>query len=131
MIKKYYGIYDLTAKNYLNPLEAKNHADAIRLFTTFVNGDKEQSNIARYPHQFILYHMFDMDDVLGTVGTFNDKTSELESQTTPTELIIGSACLEEERHTYTVKDLITRLKLELGNDNIIDITDSHTGAATK
>ena len=74
MIKKFYSIYDLTAKMHLNPLEAKNHSDAIRLFTTFVNGDKEQSNVARYPHQFILYHTFDLDDMSGMTGTYNEQT---------------------------------------------------------
>ena len=122
MIKKFYSILDLTAKTFLNPLEAKNHSDAIRMFTTFVNGDKEQSNVASYPNQFILYHLFDMDDLLGTTGTYNPQTQKLEPQAPPTELITGTACVEEQNKTYTIDDLMYKLTEKLIENNVVDLT---------
>ena len=131
MIKKYYSILDLTAKHFLNPLEAKNHGDAIRIFTTFVNGDKDQTNVARYPNQFILYHIFDMDDKLGTTGTYNEQTQKLEPQQPPTELIIGTACVEEPNQKFTISDLMYKFKQELENSNIVDLETSSLKKETK
>ena len=121
MIKKFYSIFDSTAKHFLNPLEAKNHGDAIRLFTTFVNGDKENSNIARYPTQFTLFHMYDMDDVTGYTGTYNDTEGKMEKQKAPLELIIGAVCVEENQKQFTLKDLKEQIKSELQRENVVDI----------
>lgn len=117
MIKKFYAIMDTTAKLYLNPLEAKNHGDAIRLFTTFVNGDKEQSNIARYPQQFSLFHVFDLDDKTGVVGTYDENQDKMQPQQSPQELINGAMCVEEENLRYTTKQLINMLKVAIEADN--------------
>ena len=119
MIKKFYSIFDTTAQLFLNPLEAKNDGDAVRLFTTFVNGNKQESNIARYPQHFILFHVYDMDDQTGMTGTFNLQTQKLEKQSSPKELIIGLSCVEEP--TYTMKDAISKLREELKNQNVVDI----------
>jgi hypothetical protein len=120
MIKKFYAIMDTTAKAFLNPLEAKNHGDAIRLFTTFVNGDKEQSNIARYPQQFTLFHMFDMDDKTGVVGTYDDAQDKMQPQQTPHELMNGAMCVEEENLRYTTKQLIQLIKNAAETENVVD-----------
>jgi len=119
MIKKFYSIFDTTAQLFLNPLEAKNDGDAIRLFTTFVNGNKQESNIARYPQHFILFHVYDMDDKTGKTGTYNIQSQKLEEQSSPKELIIGLSCVEEE--TYTIKDAVSLLREELKNKNVVDI----------
>lgn len=123
MIKRFYSIYDTQARIYMNPIVAQNHADAIRLFTTFVNDKNKETTISRYPHQFILFHLFDMDDVLGRVGTLNETKNELIDKNEPRELIIGTACVEEENKKYTVKELITLMKVELQADNVINIAD--------
>lgn len=115
MIKKFYSIFDTTAGHFLNPLEAKNHADAIRLFTTFVNGDKDQSNIARYPTQFVLFHMFDFDDKTGITGTYSNEKSTMEKQEPPKELIIGAACVEEQNKKFTINELRQLLNEEPQN----------------
>ena len=123
MIKKHYAMFDTKAQHFLNTFECINHGDAIRLFTTFVNGDKEKSNISRYPEHFILFYMYDYDDKTGMTGTYNETTQTLEAQKPPQELIIGVAVLEEQRTTYTVKQLITMLKAELGTENVVNIAE--------
>lgn len=124
MIKKHYAMFDTTAQNFLNTFESTNHADAIRLFTTFVNGDKEKSNIARYPTQFMLFYMFDIDDKTGMVGTYNIESDEMEKQKPPKELIIGASCIEEQNKLYTIHELTTMLKAELSNQNVVDLANA-------
>ena len=127
MIKRFYSLYDVTAKHYLNPIVASNDGDAIRLFTTFVNGNKEESNIAKYPHQFILFHMYDLDDANGKLGTLNTTTNELDPLSHPRELMIGTQVQEDQQKTFTVKELITMLKAELNLENVIDISEKSLG----
>ena len=118
MIKKFYSMFDSTAQIFLNPLEAKNHGDAIRLFTTFVNGDKEQSNIARYPTHYTLFHLYDMDDQTGMTGTYDDTKQELGKQQPPKELIIGASCVEAENRKFTIKELVNMIEQEQSQQNV-------------
>ena len=102
MVKKNYAVFDVATGIFLNTLTFLNHADAIRWFTTMVNGDKEQSNIARYPTQFMLFYMYDMDDKTGMVGSYNEIKDVMEKQKPPKELIIGAACVEEEKKSNRI-----------------------------
>jgi hypothetical protein len=123
MIKKHYSVFDTTSQQFLNPLVFVNHGDAIRWFTTVVNDEKKESNIAKYPTQFMLFFMYDMDDKTGMTGTWNAEQSKMDPQKTPQELIIGAACVEEQEKTFTVKQLVTMLKTELHTDNVINLAD--------
>ena len=126
MIKRFYNIYDTVGKMYLNPLVAVNDADAIRIFTTFVNGDKETSNIAKYPHQYILFHHFDMDDQTGQIGNLNVKTNMLEKLELPRELIVGVSCVDDsnKEQKYTIQDIALMLKEVDYPDNVKSITEA-------
>jgi len=123
MIKKHYSIFDTTAQCFLNPFECKNHADAIRLFTTFVNGDSKESNIALYPTQFMLFYMYDLDDKTGITGTYSAETATMDKQKPPRELINGAACKNQESQSFTVKQLVTMLKAEIGQENILNMAN--------
>jgi hypothetical protein len=121
MIVKYYAIMDLKAQHFLKVLAFQNHGEAIRWFSTQVNGNKQESLIARFPSDYMLFHMFDMDDKTGMTGT--ELNGELKTQETPKELIMGASCIEEENKQFTVKELITLLKTELNLDNVVNLTD--------
>lgn len=124
MIKKHYAIFDTTAGHYMNPLVFGNHGEAIRWFTTQVNGDKNENLIAKYPHQFVLFFMYDMDDKTGITGTWNTEKQELLKQELPKELIIGAACIEEENKTFTVKELITMIDTHFNNKNVVELANA-------
>ena len=57
-----YALYDKKVKAYLNPVEFKNHADAVRWLETIVNTEKDETNISKYPNDFILVHVANFDD---------------------------------------------------------------------
>lgn len=98
--KKMYSILDTAAQTFLNPITLKTDAEAIRFFTTEVNGDREKSNIARYPHQFVLFRMQDFDSQTGLYDTTMK----------PRELIIGTSCVEPENKKYTLQEIRDLLK---------------------
>jgi hypothetical protein len=123
MIKKHYALFDTTAQNFHNTLVFQNHGEAIRWFTTVVNDkDNKENLIAKYPTQFMLFYMFDIDDKTGFTGHWNVEKQEMEKQKPPQELIIGASCVEEANKAFTVRELITMLKAELG-DNVIKLTE--------
>lgn len=88
-----YSVYDKVAKAYLNPLVCVNDADAIRLFTNFVNEDNQQSQVANSPEHFSMWRLGTMDALSGKLEDDRE------------ELISGNACKNEEKK-YTIKDLI-------------------------
>jgi hypothetical protein len=123
MIKKHYAVFDTTAQMFLNTLVFINHADAIRWFTSVVNDENQETNIAKYPQQFMLFYMYDMDDKTGMTGSYDEIKGELMPQKTPQELILGVSCKEESERKWTTKELITMLKTELNLDNVVNITE--------
>jgi hypothetical protein len=122
MIKKHYAVFDTTAQHFLNTIVFINHSDAIRWFTSVVNDEKKETNIAKYPQQFMLFYMYDMDDKTGMTGTYNEANQKLEKQEPPKELILGASCQEEQNRSFTVNDLVTMLKSRLDLDNVVEIT---------
>lgn len=105
-IRKNYSVLDTTAQTFLNTLTFVNDADAIRWFTTMVNGNKAESNIAAYPHQFILFRTSDFDDKRGMyTGQIDNK--ELLN---PKEIIAGHSLVQEENKAFTIQELREMLK---------------------
>lgn len=105
MIVKQFSILDTAAQAFLNHIAFKSEAEAIRWFTTMVNGDETESNIARYPHQFILYRLHDWDSQTGMfLSTMDGKDIR-----TPKELVIGTSVKEPQNLKYTIQDLAVML----------------------
>lgn len=124
MIKKHYALFDTTAQNFLNPLTFQNHGEAIRWFTTQVNGDKSENLVAKYPTQFMLFYMYDLDDKTGMTGNWSEEKQEMLKQEVPKEIILGASCIEEQNQNFTVRQLITMLKAEIGNENVVDLANA-------
>lgn len=55
-----YSLYDETMKAYNLPNPARNDGDAIRQCQNMV--EKGQGNLAKYPNQFTLFHLYTWDD---------------------------------------------------------------------
>ena len=121
MINRNYAIHDLKAGHFLNPLVFGNDAEAIRWFTTMVNSDKKENNIARHPSDYMLFYMFDSDNKTGHTGTWSPTENKMLSQDSPKELIMGSSCIEPENKTFTINELVGMLKIELAKDNVTPI----------
>ena len=113
MKKQMYSLLDHTAQVFLNPLSFINDHDAIRWFGTVVNNKDEKTNISNHPEQFTLFRLADYDDQLGTYDAVMQ----------PKQIITGMQVQEEELKSYTVKDLIAMLKMELQTDNVINIAE--------
>jgi hypothetical protein len=124
MIKRHYAIHDLKAGYFFNSLVFQNDADAIRWFTTQVNGDKKENLISRNPGDFMLFYMFDIDDKTGMVGKWNPAENKLEKQEAPKELIMGNSCVEDENKQFSINELVGMLKMELEKDNVHDISEA-------
>ena len=108
---KHYSVLDTAAQAFLNLIAFPTDSAAIRWFDHQVNqGDKQTSNFAAYPQQFILYRIGEMDD----------KTGHFETLDTPIELITGTAVQEEAAKAFTVRELITALESHFRSNNIID-----------
>ena len=118
-IKKMYALLDHTSSIFLNPINFINDGDAIRWFTTVVNNKEEQTNINKYPEQYTLYRLSDWDDATG-LNQPRENEKDLTSSA-PKQLITGIQVQTEETKTYTVKQLITMLRANLGEENIVDI----------
>lgn len=101
-----YSILDTAAQTFLNPVTFITDAEAIRWFTTVVNSDREENNIARYPNQFILYRIGSFD---ASLGRYEDCS--------PKELIIGTSCVTDK--TYGVKEITKIL------DEYFNKTETH------
>ena len=100
MKKNLYSIYDKAVGSYMNPLVCINDAEAIRLFTTFVNEDNPQSNLANYPEQFAMWR----------IGTMDDESSTLEVD--QKELITGNSVVTP-KETFQIEDIINMVKEKL------------------
>lgn len=114
-IKKQYALLDTQIKAFLNAFSATTDAEAIRLFTTWVNDDKNETNINKYPQHFSLYYMGDYDDQFGTW------IQERDGKSIKKELIIGMSVKEDMDKKFTIAELIQMLKAELQTENIIEI----------
>lgn len=79
-IEKMYGIYDLKARQYEQPLYLPHHAAAIRMVKDIM--DNPKSIIGKYPEDFELHYM----------GTY-DKETGLHANVNVPELIISLANL--------------------------------------
>ena len=90
MIKRTYTLYDSTAQIFMRPFEALNDGDAIRLFTTWINDDKNETNINKYPQQFGLWYL----------GDFDDKTGTYTQDSQPKEIFFGTQAVEETKLTH-------------------------------
>lgn len=128
MIKKQYALFDTATSSFHNPVHLINDGDAIRLFTSWVNPSKEQepTNVSKYPQHFSMWYVGDFDDKTGRFGTFDEKTQTFTDKSQPRELIAGNSVKLEENTSFTVKELITMLKMELGQENVIQVTDYAT-----
>jgi hypothetical protein len=93
MIKNIYAMYDKQVGSYLAPLTLETDAEAIRVFTTWVNADDKQNNVSLYPEHFSMWK-------LGTVDTTSGNL-----ETEQKELITGNAC-KVSKKKYTIEDLI-------------------------
>lgn len=109
MNKKYYALLDTQIGAFLNPFTATTDAEAIRLFTTWVNDSSQPTNINKYPHHFSLFY----------IGTFDDKTAVFSNEGKK-ELIIGVSVQEEQEKKFTIKELMQMFETHMGG-NVIDI----------
>jgi putative alpha-1,2-mannosidase len=125
MIKKTYALFDTATSSFHNPVHCLNDGDAIRLFTTFVNPQEgeQPTNVSKYPQHFSIWYVGDFDDKTGRYGTFDEKTQTFTDKSQPRELIAGNSVKQEANQNFTVKELITMLKMELGQENIVQVSD--------
>ena len=96
MNKKQFAIMDFTIGAFLNAFTATNDAEAIRLFTTWINdSETPNNNLHKYPTSYSLFYL----------GDFDDKTGNWVQPETKKELILGVSCVEEEKQKFTIKEL--------------------------
>lgn len=100
-----YALYDATAKTFLRPVICTNDGDAIRLFTNWVNDEKKETNISKYPEQFKMYYVGEWDDEKGVFDTADH----------PTEIIHGIQLIAKQDKRYTLEDLINTILKTQGN----------------
>lgn len=125
-----YAIYDSVAMIFLNPISLTNDGDAVRWFAGIINNKEEKSNISNHPEQFSIYRLLDYNDKTGKFEHSDaDKERGISEGQYPKLLITGVECQEEQERKFTVKELITMLKMELGQDNVIDLANAQS--ATK
>lgn len=65
-----YSLYDETLKAFNIPNPARNDADAIRQCQNIL--EKGTGNIAKYPNQFTLFHLYTWDDETLEITRVND-----------------------------------------------------------
>ena len=121
MIQKQFAIHDLKAGHFLNCLTFQNEGEAIRWFSTQVNGDKETNMVARNPNDFMLFYMFDLDNKTGMTGSWYPETNTMEKQKAPKELIMGGSCIEEQNKQWTINELVAMLQKQM-DDKVTPIT---------
>lgn len=86
-------MFDKQVNAFMAPLVVETDAEAIRIFTTWVNsGDKNQT-VSMYPEHFALWKL----------GSYDTSNGNLE--TDQKELITGNACKNDEPK-YTIKELM-------------------------
>lgn len=85
MNKNLYAMFDKQANAYMAPIHLETDAEAIRLFTTWVNEDNKQSNVSLYPEHFSLWRLGSYDTASGNLNTDQK------------ELITGNACKKGEQ----------------------------------
>ena len=104
-IKQQFALFDSTISAFLNPLVFTNEGDAIRWFTTIVNGTEESTNINKYPEQFSLWRLADYDDKLGTY----------DKDMIPKQLIIGMSVKDDQEKKFTINELKDMFTEEINN----------------
>jgi hypothetical protein len=112
MIKKFYSILDHTAGVFLNPYTVTNDGEAIRLFTTFVNAEHDETNISKYPEQFSLWYLGEFDDVLGEYKNAENK-----------QLITGVAVQDNVKKKLSLEEIVNMFEMELKSRGVIDIAE--------
>jgi hypothetical protein len=130
MIKKHYALLDHTAQVFLNSLPFKTDAEAIRWFTSQVNGNPQESLIAAYPEQYTLYRVADFDDKTGCyqprdIDKKKAKGREItEADSKPMEIITGVVVQEEEKYRYSIEDIIKKIEMLIQNKNVSSIQEA-------
>ena len=115
MKRKQYALFDSAAKMFLNPFSAQNDGDAIRVFTSWVNDPKKESNVALYPQQFTLFYL----------GEYDDQHGKFIQEEVNKELIQGISVQQEEEKKFTLNDLVTMLEMRLKERSAPEISKSH------
>lgn len=65
MIYKVYSIFDTEVKAYMQPFFLRSKGEAIRALTSLL--EDKNSNVAKYPEQFVLFEIGDYDDEKGLI----------------------------------------------------------------
>jgi hypothetical protein len=127
MIKKNYAILDHTANVFLNSITFLTDAEAVRWFTTQVNGDTTQNLVALYPEQYTLYRLMDFDDKTGkhiprdSEKLKAQKKEPEEKDYLPKEIITGVVVKEEQKYRYSIEDIITKVETLIEQRNVTPI----------
>ena len=66
MIYKVYSVYDSEVKAYMQPFFMRSKGEAVRALTSLLSDGN--TNIAKYPHQFILFAIGEFDDESGVIS---------------------------------------------------------------
>lgn len=76
MIVQIFAIYDTKAESYLQPFFSQTRGAAIRAFTDSVNDTTGESQFAKHPEDYTLFHL----------GHYDDQTSVITQNSTPQSL---------------------------------------------
>ena len=123
MKKQMYALLDHTAQVFFNPITFTNEGDAIRCFTTVVNEEKQDTNIAKYPESFTLYRLQDYDDSTGIHEPRENEETLIGSK--PRQIITGIQVQNTEKQKFSLKDMMNMLKEELQKENIIPFKEAN------
>ena len=120
-IKKTYCLYDHTAMVFLNSLVFENDAKAIQWFTTIVNQEDNTQAPSMYPESFTLYRLLDFNDKSGQYQPRDKEQIDITKYETtnadlqPKPLITGVEVADKVNMKFTMKQLLTALKVDLQN----------------
>jgi hypothetical protein len=67
MLHEMFAVYDKKAQTFGKPFQAINKDVAGRIFITAVNDEK--TDLAKYPEDYVLYHLGQFDDETGMMET--------------------------------------------------------------
>jgi len=76
MLVQIFAIYDSKAESYLQPFFSQTRGSAIRAFTDSVNDTTGESQFAKHPEDYTLFHL----------GEFDDQNAKLTENATPISL---------------------------------------------
>jgi hypothetical protein len=123
MQHKQYALFDSAISAFLRPFVCQTDADAVRLFSTWVNDDKAETNVHKYPHQFTLYYLGEFNDQL---GLFNVDVDGNKQDIKPREIMLGINVQEEEHKKFSIKQLLGMFEhhMKEQEDNIVNIGEA-------